>query len=138
MREDPFNGTWKLNVPASKLPFASPQSVVLHIEGDQDFVTLTENSIASEGGTETVTIRARFDNEVYPVLGSGLADGFAIRRVDARTWKTRGLKGGENVFAATLLLAQDGGSFREDCETTLPDGTRAAATLVYERCKQVA
>lgn len=136
MREDPFNGTWRLNVATSKLPFASPQSVVLHIEADQDWVTLTEHSIASEGGTETVTIRARFDNEVYPVHGSGLADGFAIRRVDPRTWITRGLKRGENVFNATVLLAQDGGSFREDAETTLADGTRAAATLAYERYEE--
>ena len=133
MRDDPFNGTWKLNVATSKLPFSSPQSVVLHIEADQDWVTLIEYSIASEGGTETVTIRARFDNQVYPVHGSGLADGFAIRRVDPHTWITRGLKGGENVFTAIVLLAQDRGSFREDAETTLVDGTRAAATLVYER-----
>ena len=133
MREDPFNGTWKLNVAASKLPFPPPRSVVLHIEADQDWVTLRENSIASEGGVETVTIRARFNNQAYPVHGSGLVDSFAIRRVDAHTWKTRGLKAGEIVFAATLVLAQDGGSFREDAETTLVGNTRAPATLVYER-----
>ena len=136
MREDPFNGTWKLNVAASKLPFTPPQSVVLHIEADQDWVTLTENSIASEGGTETVTIRAQFNNQVYPVYGSALADGFAVQRVDALTWKTRGLKAGEIVFAATLGLTQDGGSFREDGETTLVGGTRAVMTLVYERYKE--
>lgn len=33
---DPFNGTWKLNVAASKLPFTPPRSVVLHVEADQD------------------------------------------------------------------------------------------------------
>lgn len=92
MREDPFNGTWKLNVAASKLPFTPPQSVVLHIEADQDWVTLTENSIASEGGAETVTIRAQFNNQVYPVHGSGLVDSFTIRRVDACTWEKGGSK----------------------------------------------
>ena len=136
MREDPFNGTWKLNVAASKLPFTPPQSVVLHIEADQDWVTLTENSIASEGGAETVTIRAQFNNQVYPVHGSGLVDSFTIRRVDACTWETRGLKAGEIVLAATVVLAQDGGSFREDGETTLVGGARASMTLVYERYKE--
>jgi hypothetical protein len=132
-RGDRFNGSWRLNVIASKLPFAPPRSVVLHIEADQDRVTLTETSIASDGGAETVTIRARFNNEVYPVHGSGLVDGFAVRRVDIRTWNTRGLKAGTLVFVASLLLDQDGGSFREDAETTLVDGTRVAASLLYER-----
>jgi hypothetical protein len=83
-----------------------------------------------------VTIRAQFNNQVYPVYGSDLADGFAVQRVDALTWKTRGLKAGEIVFAATLGLVQDGGSFREDGETTLVGGTRAVMTLVYERYKE--
>ena len=132
-RGDPFNGNWTLNVIASMLPFAPPRSVVLHIEADQDWVTLTETAIASDGGAETVTIRARFNNEVYPVHGSGLIDSFGVRRVDIRTWNTRGLKAGDLVFAASLVLDQDGGSFREEAETTLADGTRAAATLLYER-----
>jgi hypothetical protein len=106
---------------------------MLHIEADEEWVSLAENSVSSDGGAETVTIKAKFNNEIYPVSGSGLADGFAIRRIDTHTWKTRGFKAGEPVFAATLVLAPDGRSFREDGETTLSSGTRATASLVYER-----
>ncbi len=133
MPHDPFGGTWKLNVGASSLPFAAPRSVVLRIEADETSVSLTEDSIAADGSAETATIRARFDDQVHPVHGSVLADGFAVRRVDARTWQTRGLKDGRVVFTATILLAPDGRSFTEETETTLADGTRADASLVYER-----
>ena len=133
MRRDPFNGTWTLNVAASKLPFPPPRSVVLHIEADQEWVTLTENAMASDGSVETTTIRARFSNEAYPVHGSGLVDRFAVRRVDAYTWKTRGLKAGDLILAATVVLAHDERSLCEDAETTLVDGTRARAILVFER-----
>lgn len=133
MPQDPFRGTWKLNVGASKLPFAPPRSVVVRIQADETSVSLAEDSIAADGSAETVTIHARFDDQVHPVHGSGLADGFAVRRVDARTWKTRGLKADRVVFTATILLAPDGRSFTEETETTLADGTRADAWLVYER-----
>jgi hypothetical protein len=53
---------------------------------------MTENSVDAQGSAETVTIRARFDNEIYPVHGSNLVDGFAIERVhDER--KALGLTG---------------------------------------------
>lgn len=107
--------------------------MALQIETDGEWLCLTEKSTAADGGTETVTIRARFNDEVHPVHGSDLVDGFAVRRVDAFTLKTRGVKGGQVVFTATLVMAADGSSFREDAETTLADGRRAPATLVYER-----
>lgn len=133
MPADPFNGAWKLNIAGSKLPFPAPRSVTLHIESDGEWLYLTEKSTAADGGTETVTIRARFDDEVHPVHGSGLVDGFAVRRVDAVTLKTRGVKAGQIVFTATLVMAADGNSFREDAETTSADGRHAPAALVYER-----
>jgi hypothetical protein len=67
------------------------------------------------------------------VNGSALVDGFAIERIGERTWKARGTKAGKTIFAEIMMLAPDGASFREESETTLAGGTRAPATLVYER-----
>ena len=134
MPTEPFSGTWKLNVAASTFPFPIPRSVVLHIEVDGDRVTFVENTISSIGESESAKIEARFDNEVHPILGSGIADGFTIHRVDSHEWRTQGFKAGVNVFSATLVLSEDEQSFREFGETTLVDGSRAAVTLIYERC----
>ena len=134
MKSDPFNGMWKLNVAASTIPFAPPRSVILQIEAGEHLVRFTENSISAEGVPEAVTIEAKPDNESCPVIGSAIADGFAIDRIDAHTWKTRGFKAGETVFTATLVMSADGQSFREDGETTLTGGARAGVSLVYERC----
>jgi hypothetical protein len=133
MADDPFTGTWTLNVAASLLPFAAPRSVTLHLAADEVWVALTEHSVSADGAAEITTIRARFDDTIHPVKGSGLADGFAVRRVNARSWKTRGFKRGSPVFAATLVLSPDGRSFREEGETTLSDGTRATALLLFEK-----
>jgi len=131
MRNELFNGTWKLNIPASTFTFAAPRSVLLNIEVAEESVSLTENSISAEGVSENVRIEAKFDNEIYPVIGSSFADGFAIRSISAERWKTQLYQSGNKLFSATLVCSTDGQSFREDVE--LADGTHARMSLLYER-----
>ena len=133
MRNEPFQGTWKLNIPASTLPFAAPRSVILNIEVVEESVIITENSISAEGISEAVRIEAKFNDEVYPVIGSGFADGFAIRCINAERWETQVFKSGEKIISAILISSADGQSFREDGEAILADGTRARMSLLYER-----
>jgi len=133
MRNEPFQGTWKLNISESTLPFAAPRSVIVNIEVVEDSVIITENSISAEGITEAVRIEAKFDDVVYPVIGSGFADGFAIRCISAERWETRVFKSGEKTISAILISSADGQSFREDGEVTLADGIRARMSLLYER-----
>ncbi len=135
MANKPFHGTWKLNIQASTLPFAAPRSVILRIELEADRVRFTENFLSQEGISETVEIEAKFSNEAHPVIGSGIADGFAIRRANDQEWETRGFKAGKTVFSASMVMSEDGQSFREDGETTLADGTRARVSLIYDRCE---
>ena len=134
MRNEPFKGTWKLNIPASTFTFAAPRSVLLNIEVAEESVIFTEDSISAEGVSENVRIEAKFDNEVYPVIGSGIADGFAIRSISAERWETQVYKSGKKLFSAILVCSNDGQSFREDVE--LADGTRARMSLLYERCSK--
>lgn len=91
--------------------------------------------MAAEGITEAVRIEAKLDDEVYPVTGSGLFDGFAIRCINAERWKTRVFKSGEKIISATLIISADGQSFREDGEVLLADGKPASMSLLYERYK---
>jgi hypothetical protein len=135
MRKELFHGIWRLNIAASMFPFPAPRSVVLCIEVEEDRVRFTEDSVSSVGVSETAKIEARFDNEAHPIIGSSIADGFAIRRVSSNEWETRGFKGGKAVFSATLLVSEDERSFREFGETTLDDGRRANVSLIYERCE---
>ncbi len=39
------------------------------------------------------------------MIGTGLADGFSIERVDDRKWRTRGAKAGQPVFADNAAAA---------------------------------
>jgi hypothetical protein len=121
MRIDPFNGTWKLNVSNSTFTFPAPRSVLLNIAVTGDSVTFTEESISAEGVVEDVRIEAKFDNEVYPVIGASFADGFAIRSISSDRWATRVCKSGKKIFSAILVCSKDGQRFREGVE--LADGT---------------
>ncbi len=126
-------GKWKLNAAASTLPFAPPQSVVVEIAIDAGWIALTEHAISAEGAAATTNIRARFDGNQYPVEGSSFADSFAIEQVDALVWRTNGAKAGVPTLNATLTLSRDGMVLRENAETTLADGSRAPAALIFER-----
>jgi len=57
----------------STFTFAAPRSVILNIEVAEESVILTENSISAEGVSENARIEAKFDNEIYPVIGSSFA-----------------------------------------------------------------
>jgi hypothetical protein len=94
---------------------------------------MIERSVSQTGAGETVTLRASFDGEIHPVSGSAVVDGYAARRIDDREWKTEAFKEGRRFASATMRLAPDGQSFVEEVETTLADGTRAHATLVFDR-----
>ena len=50
------------------------------VEGDD--LSMTERSVDAQGSAGTVSIRARFDNQIYPVSGYPYADGFAVERVN--------------------------------------------------------
>jgi hypothetical protein len=132
MRNEPFTGTWKLNVSDSTFAFPAPRSVLLKIEVAGDAVTLTEESISADGVTENVRIEAKFDDEVYPVIGASFADGFAVRSISADRWATRVYQSGNMVFSALLICSEDGQSFREEVE--MADGTGATMSVLYERC----
>ena len=131
MKNNPFSGTWKLNIPASTFTFPAPRSVIVNIEVVEDSVFFTEKSISAEGVTENVRIEAKFDYEIYPVIGSSLADGFAIRSISPERWETQLYQSGNKLFSAILFCSADGQSFREDVE--LADGSHAKMSLLYER-----
>lgn len=94
---------------------------------------MVERSVSQAGAHEMVTLRASFDGKIHPVSGSAMVDGYAARRIDERRWKTEAFKAGRLIAAATMHLAPDGQSLLEEVETTLADGARARATLVFER-----
>jgi hypothetical protein len=131
MKNEPFSGTWKLNIPASTFVFPAPSSVLLTNEVTEDSVIITEYSMSAEGSTENVRIEAKFDNKIYPVMGSSFADGFAIRSISPERWTTQLYQSGIKLFSAILVCSADGKSFREDVE--LADGTLTKMSLLYER-----
>lgn len=85
MPQNSFTGTWRLNASASSLSFNAPHSAIVDIVVHGNVAALKEISIDAQGSAEIVSIRARFDKEIYPVTGSRLGDGFAIERLGVRT-----------------------------------------------------
>ena len=105
----------------------------MNIVVDGKAATLNESSVDAQGSPGIVSIPARFDNQVYPVTGSRLSDSFAIELLGTRTWRARGTTGGKLIFVGSATLTVDRARIREKAVATLPDGSRAPATLIYDR-----
>jgi hypothetical protein len=131
--QDPFTGTWKLNLAKSHLPPPVPRSVVSHIECDDRGVSIREDIVDADGKAQTVTGKAGFDGKDYPVVGSPLADTVSYRRVDARTIQGASKKAGRVLVHETVAVALDGRTMTATYTGKDAQGHEVVGTAVFEK-----
>lgn len=130
---DPFTGTWQLNAAESKLPWP-PRRMLTIINSDFEEISIREETLDAQGQAQTVTLNARFDARDYPVTGSPVADAVAYQRVDARTIKGTIKQRGNTILVETVVIAEDGNTFRGDYIIPGLDGNNVTGSAVHERC----
>jgi len=131
---DPFTGTWQLNIAQSKLPWPAPQRMITVIVSDFEEISVREETLDDDGQAHTITLKARFDAKDYPVTGSPVADAVAYERVDPRTIKGTIKQHGKPILVETVIIAEDGNTFRGDYLIPGPDGNNITGFAVHERC----
>jgi hypothetical protein len=94
-QEDPFNGSWRLNVEKSKMQprtFSKSETVVYRVDGDTEIYT--SDAITGDGEHEVTQYNARYnDGKEYPstvtFYGNGTvriqATNLMLRKIDERT-----------------------------------------------------
>ncbi len=131
--EDPFTGTWILNLSKSKLPPPLPRSQVAKVRVEGDWVEITEELVTASGERMTISLKARFDGKDYPVKGAPYADSGAYERVGPRTIKGVGKKDGKVVMRETVVVSPDGKTMTGTYSGTDATGKQATATAVFDK-----
>ena len=116
-QQDPFMGTWKLNLSKSKYdPGPAPQQpTVIKREalpgGQIKFVT---DGVDGQGNKTHTEGTLKLDGKDYPVTGSPNWDMESVRRIDASTRLIVDKKAGTVVRMVRQTVAKDGRSYTAD------------------------
>ena len=115
-QQDPFNGTWKLNVARSTMqPDSASKSEIIHyrVVGDQEEF-LTE-AVTANGQPETIKYTARYDDgKPYPftiaIDGKVTNPGAMtmVKKVDTWTRERYNVRDGKPVIASRRVVSKDG------------------------------
>ncbi len=130
---DPFTGVWKLNFEKSQLAPPAPRSVVGHVECDGRTISERVEVIDAEGRASTAFVKAAFDGEFYPLIGSPLADSVRYERIDERTIRGTSRKDGKILVTELVVLSEDGRTMTVTYSGTDAQGTPVTGTSVFEK-----
>jgi hypothetical protein len=111
-QENPFVGTWKLNVAKSKYSggqVAKSETRTVVAQGDGEKVTY--EGIAANGDPISYSYTSNLDGKDSPLSGTSTpsgADTVAITRVDANTYTSILKKAGKTVRTTRTVVSKDG------------------------------
>jgi hypothetical protein len=131
--EDPFSGTWKLNLSRSELPEPLPKSQTASVRADGTSIRIVEEVVSATGEHMNISVDARFDGKDYPIKGSPFADSVAYQRVDRYTIRGVGKKNGKEVMRETVVVARDGRTLTGTYSGTDATGKQVTAVAVFEK-----
>jgi hypothetical protein len=130
--DDPFTGTWKLDVNKTKTaPAATPP--VIHIEAGTAGMVLVENRPNANRGPYDLKIRTDFGGKVTGVIDSPEVDALKCWRSDSHTILMEFLCGGTTFEWQTLEVSKNGKTLK--VTLTLPDanGKETKYVAFYEK-----
>ena len=129
-QQDPFNGTWKLNIARSTMnPESASKSEIIHyrVVGDQEeFVT---EAVTAKGEAEAIKYTARYDDgKAYPftttIDGKVTNPGAMtmVRKIDTWTRERYNVRDGKPVIASRRVVSKDGRTMTLTILRVGPDG----------------
>lgn len=113
--DDPFDGTWKLNVAKSQMQEATASKSELieyHIVGDEE--QFLSHAVTAKGEAESIRYNAKYDGKPYPfsitIDGKETNPGAmtTVRKIDAWTRERYNVRNGTPVLASRRIVSKDG------------------------------
>jgi len=115
-QEDPFTGTWVLNVEKSKMqPATASKSEIIHYRitgNEEDFLS---DAVTIEGKPESIKYTARYDDgKAYPfsitVSGTVTNPGATtmVKKIDLWTRERYNVRDGKPLIASRRVVSKDG------------------------------
>jgi hypothetical protein len=132
-QNNPFVGTWKLNVAKSTDTGAFPKEETLTVQlvGDQRRVTI--HGTATSGSPISFKYEVPDKGGAGKVLAGGPYDGVSGKRINDNTREVSYLKGGKEVLELRTVVSKDGNTMRLTVEGTDVQGKPFSGVAVFEK-----
>src|SRR5262245_15972680 len=143
-QEDPFNGSWRLNVEKSKMQtrtFSKSETVVYRVSDNTEIYT--SDAITGDGEHEVTQYNARYnDGKEYPstvtFYGNGTsrvqATNLMMRKIDERTRERVYKRDGRIATIMRRVMSPDGKTITTSIMSVDPDGRENVfETRVFEK-----
>jgi len=136
-QENPFIGTWKLNVASSHLVAASTGAEVTSDtsvwEAVGDNVKVTQDITYTKGEPRHIEWLGKFDGKYYPITGSMTADAGSMKKINDRTLESTSKRGGKVIGTSRIVLSADGKSRTTTANGTDSNGNKYSNTEVFDK-----
>ena len=135
-QNDPWVGTWKLNVARSQYTgTAAPKSETRTVVAQGNGQQVTYEGIAADGSRIAFSLTTNLDGKDSPISGAGPfgADTIAAKRVDAYTITAVVKKAGKEIRTVTTVLSKDGKVTTQTAKGTNEQGQPISYTSVWDK-----
>jgi len=133
---DPFVGTWKLNLAKSKyVGQPTPKSLTKSVVAVGDGEKVSYDGIAADGSPISYGYTGNFDGKDAPISGkqSFGADTTALTRVDANTQTSVSKKAGKTLFTTKAMVSKDGKVLTQVTKGMNGAGQPISVTTVWDK-----
>jgi hypothetical protein len=133
--DDPFIGTWKLNLAKSSLPSSiSIESSVCKAEALDGGIKVTYDSLLINGKTHHEQLAAKYDGKDYPNTTDSLVVGLiVVKRIDANNLQFVQKKDGKEVLREQIRISKDGKVQTDTMKGTDAQGHDFTLIWVYDK-----
>ena len=133
-QNNPFVGTWKLNLAKSKDSsgaFPREETLTVQMVGDQRRTTL--NGTARNGAPISFKYEVPDRGGTGKVLAGGPYDAVSGKRIDDNTREVSYMKGGKQMLQLRAAVSKDGKTLMFTVEGTDAQGKPVSGVAVFER-----
>jgi hypothetical protein len=104
--DNPFVGTWKMNMGKSKSPINQGSTIV--VQAQENGIKCVNDSVDANGKATHAEWAAKYDGKDYPIAGNSNADTISLTRIDTNTAHYVQKKNGKEVQSGESVVSKDG------------------------------
>ena len=136
-QDNPFVGTWKLNIAKSKVESSPlPKGLTRTVAADGTGLKYGYDGIAADGSAITYSFSSNFDGKASPVTGTGMpggADSLVLKRIDAHKTTATLSKGGKEIGRSEAEVSKDGKVTTIKSKVKGADGKEISIVSVFDK-----
>jgi hypothetical protein len=135
--DNPFVGTWKLNLAKSKFdPGPAPKSQTRTIVAQGDGAKYSFDGVRADGSGAAYSFETNYDGKDCTVTGAGMpggADAIALKRINSHKVEAILKRGGKEIGKSEAEVSNDGKVATVKSQGKGPDGKAFSNVSVYDK-----